>query len=237
MTTLKQLDVDIEVQPLEQWPRGYERTPAKEREASRFESKGILDRTLDDLERELRMLGAEDVVLQVDVNPNAIRRDGLPYQNAKIAAEDSGVVLTFDADGDTHTYPCDTYVEWTENLRAIVLALESLRRVTRYGVGHGSEQYRGYTALPEDVDERVGPREAARILVSTAGYSQVDDFDQRVEKVLGFEGEARSYLREAQARAHPDKATGNPASFKRVQRAADVLGQHHAKKDEAITGT
>lgn len=228
MTTLRSLDVDVEVQPLKQWPDGYDRTDEDERRSSQFESKGILDRTLDDLGRELRLLEAESVVLQVDIPQGRIRKsDGLPYANAKIGRHDPGVVLTFENDEGVHTYPCDTYREWTENLRAIAKTLKRLRDVARYGVGHGSEQYRGYTALPADVDERIGPDEAARILVSSAGYRSDENFEGRVDEALRSEDRAAVYLRRARKRSHPDSVTGNRDSFDRVQTAGDVLRQHH----------
>jgi len=234
MSTLKTLSADIQVEPLDQWPQGYKRTPEENRQPSRFEEKNILDRTLTDLDTELRQLSPDLAILQVDINPNAIRRDGLPYKNAKMGDHDPGVVLTLEMpDGEVQTYPCDTFRGWAENFRAITLALGDLRRISRYGVGEGSEQYSGFTALPENVDERLGPEEAARILISTAGHRSADDFNQRVEAVKSNPATARQYLREAQANAHPDKQGGTQAHFKRVQTAADVLRQHHERRELA----
>lgn len=222
MASLNTIHDSVQVEPLKQWPEGYPR--AETRQSSRFERRGILDRTIRDLRHELRQLDVDQVVLQVEVPPLQIRkRDGLPYKNADI---DPGVVLTLEMEGGAvQTYPCDTFHDWQANLRAIALALHDLRRISRYGVGRGSEQYRGYTALPEDVDDRIGPEEAARILVSTAGWRSSEDFERRVETCLEDESEAASYLREARKKSHPDMPTGNEASFKRVQRAGHILEQ------------
>lgn len=236
MATLKSLAVDVEVQPLEQWPRGYDRTPDSKRQSSRFDEKGILDRSLNDLETEMRQLGARDVVLQVDISRHRIRNDGLPYQNASIGDNDPGVVLTFETDEGVQTYPCDTYRLWTENLRAIVLALESLRRVSRYGVGHGSEQYRGFMALPADVDEALTPERAARLIVSTAGFRSSPDFDDIVKRVLTDSEQARDAVRRARKNSHPDQQGGTSDHFKRVQTAADILRQHHNRNAPEDTG-
>lgn len=240
MTTLKSLDVDVEVQPLQQWPRGYDRTPQEERRTSQFEQTGILDRTLQDLDRELRLLGADDVVLQCDIPQGRIRKsDGLPYANATIGRHDPGVVLTFENEDGVQTYPCDTYREWTENLRAIAKTLKRLRDVARYGVGHGSEQYRGFTALPEDVDQRLGPEEAARVLAATApaarDHHAGDDRADAARVILEDPAIARDFYREAAKRSHPDK-TGNDAHFKRVQTASHVIDQHHASREEGPGG-
>src|SRR6185503_14116675 len=43
---------------------------------------------------------------------------------------------------------------WRQNLRAIVLGLESLRRVERYGIANRGEQYTGWQQLPSGADTR-----------------------------------------------------------------------------------
>lgn len=232
MASLNTIHDSVQVEPLRQWPKGYPR--AETRQSSRFESRGILDRTIADLRHELRQLDVDQVVLQVEIPEDQIRvKDGLPYKNADI---DPGVVLTLEMeDGSVQTYPCDTFTGWQSNLRAIALTLHDLRRISRYGVGQGSEQYRGFTALPEDVDERVGPEEAARILVATAGYRNADDFDDRIDECLEDQKAASRYYREAAKRSHPDK-TGNDAHFKRVQTASHVLEQHFGAADRRRVG-
>jgi hypothetical protein len=45
------------------------------------------------------------------------------------------------------SFPCDTFDDWQDNLRAIAKSLEALRMVDRYGVTRNNEQYRGFTAL------------------------------------------------------------------------------------------
>jgi hypothetical protein len=234
MPTLNSLPVDVEVQPLKQWPAGYDRTPEEERTNSDFPQSGILDRTLNDLKRELGHLEPETCVLQVDISPAKIRKDGLPYRNAVIGDHDPGVVLTFEVDGETHTYPCDTYRSWEENLRAIAYVLHDLRRISRHGVGHGSEQYRGYTALPADVDERMGPEEAARLLIRTAPEARGDlDVDVAAQVLLDDRESFRDTYREAAGRSHPDRV-GNDAHFKRVQLARDVLEKHHEERENRL---
>lgn len=228
MPRLRGTDTEIIVQNLRQWPDGYDRTPPGERVGDIFQAER--DSTIRKLDRQLQRLDAEGVVLQIEAPAGEIRQsDGLPYKRADV---DPGVVLTFENEEGTHTYPADAFDDWEANLRAIANTLHNLWQIERWRVGRGSEQYRGYVALPEDVDEALTPERAARELVSTAGYRSADDFEDRVDAVLEDEAAARRHLREAQSMAHPDRATGNDASFKRVQTAGDVLRQHHAKGDD-----
>lgn len=228
MTTFRSVGQEgAEVQPLKQWPSGYERTDPEDRMHGPFKTEDIVDRTIRDLDHELSMLDAREVVVQLEVPEAMIRqKDLLPYERAEV---DPGVVLTFENENGVQTYPCDSFDTWEKNLRAITLALRSLRRVSRYGVGRGSEQYRGYSALPADVDARLGPEQAARILASTApaarDHHAGDDRDEAVLVILEDEAVARDFYREAAKRSHPDR-TGSDAHFKRVQTASTVLDQY-----------
>jgi len=211
----------VQFERLQQWPRGHERTPVEERTQSRFDSS--YRKTMELLERELRMIGAASVVLQLDIHEGSIRQDGLPYANARVGAEDSGVVLSFDLDDQHLMYPCDTYQSWQDNLRAIALTLQNLRAVDRYGVSKSGEQYVGWRALPADVDRAMSREEAATILVRTAGVSEEDRVDA-IESLskIGIYPDLRWIYRKAAANAHPD-AGGTTAAFRRVQKAREVL--------------
>lgn len=90
--------------------------------------------TLELLDRELRLIAATSRVLQVDIPERDFRIDGFPRANAR--QNGPGVILTFTASvaGDL-SYPCDTYTDWQDNLRAVALALEALRKVDRYRPG------------------------------------------------------------------------------------------------------
>src|SRR5690606_24676973 len=58
-----------------------------------------------------------------------------------------GVILSFDSKVGHLSYPCDTFTSWQDNLRAVALALEALRKLDRYGVTKRGEQYRGFLAI------------------------------------------------------------------------------------------
>lgn len=97
------------------------------------------------LEGELDHLSASGAVLELAVSEDDLRRDGQPRANAHIAHP--GVILSFDSRHGPLSFPCDTYTDWHDNLRAIALALQALRQVDRYGVTSRAEQYSGWKQL------------------------------------------------------------------------------------------
>jgi hypothetical protein len=223
-------DLDVTFRPLRQWPDADEPTAPEQRQSSRF--RAPWSSTVELLGKELRQLDAENVALQVDLRESQIRNDGLPY--ARSSPDEPGVVLSFDADGESYMWPCDTYHDWQDNVRAIALTLEKLRAVDRYGVSQSGEQYVGWQALPADVDERIGPEEAARILAGTAPEAREEhadgDRDAAVDVILDDEQVAGRFYREAAKRSHPDRPdVQSDAHFKRVQQASHVLDQHFSR--------
>lgn len=216
----------MSVGPIREWP-GTMRAPAN-REVARFKRPGHwendgrggkkwvsqtpmpLSVTLQDLDRELRHLGAADAELLVAIDPTQFRNDGRPYANAKSAHP--GVILSFTIPKiGTVSYPCDKYTRWEDNLRAIAAALESLRLVERHGVTRHGEQYRGFLAI-EATAAPAGfatKEEAVAFLADVVRdeweNGNVDTRDQNI----------RALVRGAQRRTHPDHG-GDSATFQRV---------------------
>ncbi len=98
--------------------------------------------------------------------------------------------------------PCDRYLDWEANLRAIALTLERLRSVERYGiVTEQQEQYTGWLRLPAAgaIDEAV---ELAKILIEHACTSFAPSL------VLANQSVFDSVWREAVRRTHPDTNNG-----------------------------
>lgn len=196
----------LKVDPIGQWP-GV-RTMRQQR--SPFSAS--LSATLEVLEREIRELGGRDARMQIAIPPEQFRLDGYPRATAK--PEHSGVILTLQSKHGALSYPCDTFTTWQDNLRAIALALEALRKVDRYGVTKRGEQYRGFlaleaTAMPASF---ASADDAAGFLMSKAhrGY------------VKGDREGLRAVVRLAKANTHPDRG-GDAAEFDRVMRAVALL--------------
>lgn len=171
-----------------------------ERRRSPFDS--TFGATVALLSRELRALGAERIVLGLGLRDSQIRSDGLPRADARV--DDPRVQIAFTtAFGEPLVFNVDAFRDWRDNLRAIALGLESLRRVDRYGITRSGEQYRGWKALPMSTDPADGiqTREQAQAVIDR----------------YGSEGAA---IRAT----HPDTG-GDPTEFRVVQRAREVLAK------------
>lgn len=205
--------LDYTIQPIQKWP-GEKRLPEDRRE-SQFKA-GWSD-TLELLERELAMIRATDVVIQADCPREALRNDGRFRAGARLYGP--AVILSFETKKiGPLSYPCDTFNHWTDNVRAIALALEALRKVDRYGVGRGGEQYRGWLAL-EDKSHK-GP-------FSTAGDAiQWVCKELKVPTLLVPLGDEtkKNIRRYAMAAFHPDRNDGLSERWSLWQHAAVVLG-------------
>lgn len=178
------------------------------RERSRFKSSW--SKTADLLERELLHLDATSCVIQVHAERSQFRLDGMLRADAR--TNSPAVAVSFRSKGRDLTFPCDTYDDWRDNMRAIALALEALRTVDRYGVTSRGEQYTGWAALPSPADHTFTSRaEALGFLRSIIG--------NLVETLPIVEA-----VRKAEVATHPDKG-GDVDNFKRVQAARKILVQ------------
>jgi hypothetical protein len=182
-------------------------TPYGRRQRSRFDS--TYSQTLQLLERELRHLGAKQVVIQTYHRPYDIRRDGMPRADAR-QPEQPGVILSFNSKHGPLSYPCDTFTKWEHNLRAIALALEALRTVDRYGVTKTGEQYRGWTALPA-ADSKTLEQEAAEFISTISELPSAS--------ILGSGEVFRKAYRRCVVELHPDSG-GDNEQFVKLQQCA-----------------
>ena len=107
-------------------------------------------RARDDLLAELQRMDVIEAVVSTDM---PLRLDGLPRGNAA-DPEDPGIALYFKrvaGDGYVRSYTmtCDLYTRLADNTRALVLTIESLRRIERHGSSELMEQaFSGFAALP-----------------------------------------------------------------------------------------
>lgn len=180
-----------------------------------------------DLDRELRHLGAREVVIQADCEERHIRMDGRLRSDARLNGP--GIILSFESKHGPLSYPCDTYVEWTDNLRAISLALEALRAVDRYGVTRRAEQYRGWKQLPDAIQGEAfaSVEEAARFLLNTASGGELYQGAGDVVRSVAVGGPVLERLwRECAKRVHPDRAGGSTALMSKVNAAKDYIERH-----------
>jgi hypothetical protein len=206
--------IDCRFVPVQEWPG--EKTKSYQRKRSPFDS--TYSKTLDLLERELRVLNAKEILVQAYFAREHIRNDGWPKSNARPV--EPGVILTFESKGKTTSIPCDKFTDWESNLRAIALALEALRKVDRYGVTRNGEQYRGWQQLPpaEEPAKPLSVREAATVIGIESG--------EQLEIILQYAQRYERAVPMAIKAAHPDKG-GTTSRIRRVLAARAVLNQFH----------
>lgn len=176
--------MNVRFRPQTLYPPEFSRTRSK----SLFRA-GWSD-TLGTLNFELKKLGAEEVVIEVAMDEKDIRLDGWPRVSA--LARHPGVIISFDSRHGPLRYGTDAFPHWKENIRAIALGLEALRKVERYGIGSRGEQYSGWLAIESGNDKT---KRRGRELIEEHGG-----------------------VRAALAATHPDRG-GDPEDFKAVNAA------------------
>jgi hypothetical protein len=160
------------VRPIDEWP-GQE---TLSRRSSPFSAR--LGDSIDLLARELRALPRSDA------NP-----------------AHPGLILTFESrEQGPLKFPCDTFRYWQDNLRAIALGMEALRRVDRYGITKRGEQYTGWRQIAQ----------------RTGGFASVAQAEEYLERAWG--GDVRRALLET----HPDRG-GDADEFQKVMSAKELI--------------
>lgn len=199
----------MKVGPIGVWPGEL----TAQRRPSPFSAK-ITD-TLRTLTREIYELAVtrahqDSAEVLIAIPASRFRLDGKPYADAK--PEHPGVIFSMETRFGRVSYPCDTFTTWQDNLRAIALALEALRKVDRYGVTRRGEQYRGFLAL-----------ESATAMPS--GFATAHDAQAFIRELGGYDADETwtpRVFRDAQRKAHPDLG-GDAATFQRVSLAEAKL--------------
>lgn len=160
---------------------------------------------------EVRHLSGRDLVVEVDVREGDIRNDGRIRAAAR--PETPGVRVAFESRHGPLVYATDRFNHWQDNVRAVALGLEALRKVDRYGITERGEQYAGWKALP------AGRAMPASHMTTTEAHSVIT-------KVVGAfdRSEGRERIRRARAMSHPDRHHGDRTLWDQVEQAAAVLG-------------
>lgn len=172
-----------------------------------------LSATLEVLARELRALDAKRIVLQVGYREQDLRLDGMPRANAQM--QHSAVALSFESKYGPLRYETNEFKPrylysgrqegWQQNLRAIALGMEALRKVDRYGVSKRGQQYRGWRQIE-------------------AKSSAPEDTIATVQDARAFLDEHGGSFKAAASKLHPDKPDGDAGLFRAAVRARELLG-------------
>jgi hypothetical protein len=208
------MTMNYQFRPIDSWPGPLR----AKRKTSPFRS-SYRD-TINLLGTEVGYLRATRVIIQIAITEGEIRNDGLP--RADCQPSHPGVIVSMETPNGPLRFPCDAFPRWTDNLRAIALALEALRRVNRYGVTRRGEQYTGWKALPPAAAEpQLDPAAAATVLARLAQLTPV-----QASLFLTSVDQYRAGYRMAAMLTHPDRG-GNQAEFIQLQKVKAVLDRHH----------
>lgn len=186
---------------LGQWPR-----PSTLVRRGRFTFRAGWSDTLELLDRELRYLKAESVVIQADFAESDIRLDGMPRANAR-SPQHPGVILSFESKHGPLQYLTDQHAFWQHNVRAIALGLGALRAVDRYGITRTGQQYTGWRQLT--AGSGLTTRQEAEALILRLSNGAADNMDAAYKAALKV--------------AHPDHG-GDSATLASVLDAGRLLG-------------
>lgn len=190
----------LDVRPLTTWPG--ELTASYKRVRAPFSAS--LAKTLRDLDREIAQLRCTHAVMEVAIPPDDLRLDGRPRASAR--AHHPGVVLSLPKTSvGPLRYATDVFTTWQDNLRAIALGMDALRRVDRYGITRKGEQYAGFKALPSGSgapsEGGMTRDEAAQLLAAAASWGT---WTYKAADVLRDPAKRVEAYRMAARKAHPD---------------------------------
>lgn len=216
--------MNLTYRPIKVWPEGW---PSPLTEAPYSPFKAGFDSTIDVLDRELSMLDVDEATIQLDISERDARGGRL---RADTKVKYRGVILSFDAPGlGALTYSCYAYDNrfgkpsaeaWRQNLRAIALGLEALRKLERYGIANRGQQYAGWREIGTGIplgEATMSKEDAARFVVDAAELPP----EWCAKVIADPETRARVY-RSASKRLHPDQG-GDAALFVKLGKAKQVL--------------
>jgi hypothetical protein len=228
--------MDYSIKPIITWP-GELRS---DRDRTKADFGTTYAATLRHLQREVEALGGDNVLFQLAVDRSDIRIDG----GLKSSANPShpGIVVIFNSELGQLSYCCDRYKRWRDNLRAITIVLQYLRRIDDHGVNKKGAQYLGYKQLPAAGQTDTGrpkietPEQAAKFITDALDPERNTDAldperntnsEKMAEMIVESSFIYEAAYKEASQRLHPDKPTGSHEEFIDLQEAAAVLRKHH----------
>lgn len=198
-----------------EWPPGFERTPAHDRDRSRKFSASRGD-TTEALATEMDRLDVNDWRCATGSGGSHTKQNGLPKYSAN--PDDPGFVLRWSKDGEQFAVACDAYATLDSNMRAVLLWVQETRMRGDRPVVTGEDEF-ATARLPsgdEDAIEAMPP----------------------AHEVLGVDADAseaevrRAYQRRVKE-THPDQG-GSAEALERVRRAKEQMMEDSAQYEAPL---
>lgn len=180
------------------WPGNWRRTASPK--SSQYGKNWTLASARRELEHELELLGGKELIVSTNLR---LTVTGLPHDR-QVTPTDKGVAVYFKMKGKPTCFACDKWDKIEHNIRAIALAISSMRQLERCGSSEILERaFTGFIALPEPTPWwkilKVKPHQPTETIVSK--------------------------FRELAKELHPDMPTGNRDKFIEIHQAYEVFKQ------------
>lgn len=191
------------------WPQGYPRIVYRERPRFKTPNLGAAVQNILEQVRLLKgkyRLDEEEVTISSNV---PLRNDGLPRADyMRSGVKDPGVAVYFKHNKDAVVLCCDRWQSVEQNLKAIAITIEDIRRIERNGVSDFIKRsFTGFKALPASTNGR----QWWQVL-------QLPTNGEPIKSVSNIEFVKIQY-RELAKLKHPDNPDGSGEAFVELQGA------------------
>jgi DnaJ-domain-containing protein 1 len=184
------------------WPAGFERTTADDREPNRSFEVSMSD-AFDNLEAELCRQEVDDFRYEFDAQ--ARNKDQRPYSRAN--PDDPSFVVRWTKDADQFAVACDAYSRLRDNVHAVGKYVNEKGRMQRRPVTTGKSEFAN-AQLPSGDEETIVAAEPAHAVLGV-------DPD-------ASDAEVQAAYQDAVKEVHPDHG-GSAEALREVRRAKEVL--------------
>lgn len=181
------------------WPIGRGRTSQYLRKHAPF--KTTPGRARDELLHQLKLLGANNIVISSNVATYRRGGNDIPYADQSAAKDDPGVAVYYAWKSEQYSLCCDKYNTVMDNMQALMKTVDAIRGIERWGTGEMMKAaFAGFKALPEQ----------------TTGTPWWDVLQCRPD---ASEDVIRAQYKRLAMDYHPDKNDGDSSKFIILQQA------------------
>ena len=189
------------------WPAGFERTSADERERNRsFEA--TLGSTTQDLATEMDRMDVDE--WRGEIANAHTKSNGLPLHNAN--PDDPGFVLRWREDGEQFAVACDASPRLRDNVRYVLKWVNETRMRSQRPVQTGDSEFAAARLPPGDDED---------VVVAGSVTSKEPHEILHIQEGAP-EGVVKSAARARKAETHPDSG-GDREEFERVVEAEEAM--------------